>query len=790
MSLASTAGVASLTAAVLFAHGVSAWASPFAAPFVLVALAVVGLVGAWVAVNAPGDMWRERMAGSIVAFVLASTASWSTIWCGEQLAMRQVSLPLIGKAIGLLLSPFGGFGASALGEVRVEARDGCLLFGVTTEKIGLLLLAYVAASLSVSLALSRLNLRRLLAGGVVVVFVVVLRLGLEIALYADIGNVFLSRFPSPLARFGAVDRQMPWMLLLGICLSWVGWRFDSPGRIIMAVRPVRANLGLCLSTGLGVMVAMIALQVRLPSRVSQGTVVIDDFHSEFWASAGRRMNTDWYGDFSTYNLGAITEYLGHFYALSVNRNKRYAPGSLDAVDVLVLKTPTVDFEVEEVETILDFVQRGGGLVLIGDHTNLLGMSSRLNQFAVPAGIAFVFDGVSDGDSGAFSFAPSPTVSHPTRSVGACGVQFMTGCSLRMAQGVDALLVAPGSMRVLGDYANGSFFGTLHNDPRTDIAPVAHAAAGRFGDGTVLAYSDSTCLSSFGVFQYERADFMVRAIDFCARGGMSHSRWRWAALALGVMAAGTSLVSLLRTSTRSWQAAGLGVGIGVAILANTLVGAIHHRCWPEVCPCRRPTTVAYVSANTNGLMPPVLGTARPEWLPHSYDTLFAAVPRTGRFPKLIGGINNWDGRDPLIFIEPAHPLSPEQSKRFFAKLSAGGRALVAVASNEIGFETMKSLLVGPTLSIEFSDEVARKVRFIKGPDDTVQSLAGGRIQLYETQVGEGRILLVVGVEHWAREKLGHAFAIPDAGRADLYESLYRVLDRLGPQDVERRTYLIK
>ena len=158
--------------------------------------------------------------------------------------------------------------------------------------------------------------------------------------------------------------------------------------------------------------------------------------------------------------------------------------------------------------------------------------------------------------------------------------------------------------------------------------------------------------------------------------------------------------------------------------------------------------------------------------------------------MIGGINNWDGRDPLIFIEPAHPLSPEQSKRFFAKLSAGGRALVAVASNEIGFETMKSLLVGPTLSIEFSDEVARKVRFIKGPDDTVQSLAGGRIQLYETQVGEGRILLVVGVEHWAREKLGHAFAIPDAGRADLYESLYRVLDRLGPQDVERRTYLIK
>lgn len=63
------------------------------------------------------------------------------------------------------------------------------------------------------------------------------------------------------------------------------------------------------------------------------------------------------------------------------------------MDVLVFKTPTEPFTDEEVSTIERFVDQGGGLFLIGDHTNLFGMSTYLNKVAAPFRLAFRSDDV-------------------------------------------------------------------------------------------------------------------------------------------------------------------------------------------------------------------------------------------------------------------------------------------------------------------------------------------------------------------------------------------------------------
>ena len=700
-----------------------------------------------------------------------------------------MSLPAFGWLVGTVLQPFGDFAVTATGEVGARARDGRLVFNITTVKLGVMLLAFGAAYGATAAAAGRLSWRRLLGGTAAILFVVVLRLCVEIALYCDHSRVLLSAAPSRLEQFSDPLRQLPWLLGLAALLSRLGW---NPGsRIVAGGAPAVGRwICCCLALFLGTVAVFAAGNLRMPSRSFSGAVVIDDRHSEYWASAGRRMSTEWYGDFSTYNLAAVTEYLGHFYPVRVNRTGRYTPGSLDDVGVLVLKTPTVDFDEQEVATILDFVEAGGGLVLLGDHTNLMGTSSRLNRFAVPAGIAFVFDAVSQSRGGGFSLSPAPELPHPVRGPNPQSEEFMTGCSLRLAPGVDALLVAPAETRVRGDYSAGSFFGSLHNDPRSDVGPVAHAAASSHGRGTVIAYSDSTCMSSFGAFAYGRADFLLRAVDFAGRGGMGDAGLRWWMLALGLLAGGGGLVLLGREASPGWQLTGLVAVFAGALAGQQVVTSLHERVWPEVRPAVQPAKLQYVTRNTFGLLPPVLGRANPDWLPRAYDTLYAAIPRTGRFPELIGSLDSWSGEAPVMFLEPAAPVSTGQQQQFLSRLRAGGTALLGVSSQNLGFETMRSLLAGTSLGIEYHDAETRTVRFFKGPDDRFEQLAAGRVQLFETKVGDGRLLLVVGVEHWARERLGHAFAIPEPEKRELYEALYAVLRRLGPETGDRRKYALQ
>ena len=65
--------------------------------------------------------------------------------------------------------------------------------------------------------------------------------------------------------------------------------------------------------------------------------------------------------------------------------------SLSQCDVLVIKTPTEPFGSDEAAAIARFVGRGGGLLMIGDHTNCDRWSTHLNGVARPFGFQFRYD---------------------------------------------------------------------------------------------------------------------------------------------------------------------------------------------------------------------------------------------------------------------------------------------------------------------------------------------------------------------------------------------------------------
>jgi uncharacterized membrane protein len=75
----------------------------------------------------------------------------------------------------------------------------------------------------------------------------------------------------------------------------------------------------------------------------------------------------------------LAEWLGKWFSVDVNTTRPYDDQLLSTYDVLVLKTPEEAIPDEEVAAIDRFVHRGGGLLLVGDHTNLLGMGTHLNS---------------------------------------------------------------------------------------------------------------------------------------------------------------------------------------------------------------------------------------------------------------------------------------------------------------------------------------------------------------------------------------------------------------------------
>lgn len=57
-------------------------------------------------------------------------------------------------------------------------------------------------------------------------------------------------------------------------------------------------------------------------------------------------------------------------------------------DVLVIKTPTARYSPDEVEAVLQFIEQGGGVLLVGDHTNFERMATTMNDIARPLGFIF------------------------------------------------------------------------------------------------------------------------------------------------------------------------------------------------------------------------------------------------------------------------------------------------------------------------------------------------------------------------------------------------------------------
>lgn len=122
---------------------------------------------------------------------------------------------------------------------------------------------------------------------------------------------------------------------------------------------------------LGIVMFILGFKGEFHPSERQRNIFIDEYHSFGWASATEPLDRENFGgQRSTYTFTSFAKFLGNFGDVSLIQ-ELYEYEALTPNDILIIKTPIVEFNPQLIETIHAFVRDGGSLFLIGDHTNLL-----------------------------------------------------------------------------------------------------------------------------------------------------------------------------------------------------------------------------------------------------------------------------------------------------------------------------------------------------------------------------------------------------------------------------------
>lgn len=406
-----------------------------------------------------------------------------------------------------------------------------------------------------------------------------LRSGLLMALYLH--RALRTPFDSPLALMDQF--YSPWVhLLLLLPPALLAWRFlrlDAQPSLAYVAEAVPTTamigrrMGASLAAATAVLLVVFAQFWDPPGERKKGRVAVDERHSN-WERTDRPMTTDWYGQMSGYNYACIYDYLSRYYDASrfldpvddlslhvlnsltrvgmplsdgllelLNEQsglvKPLDDKELENIDVLVIKTPTKRYKPEEVATILRFVERGGGLMLVGEHTDVFHLGEYLNAISRNFGFTFRYDCLFGIDSSFEELYTPPLVPHAI-------VQRMPPLDFEISCSLDpgtssgqAFMQATGLWNLPPDYFATNYYPQVEDRADARYGAWVQAWAVRHGEGRVVAYTDSTQFSNFSTFEPGKPEVMMGMVEWLNRGGGP----TWLPMLLVLAAAGLAAAAL-------------------------------------------------------------------------------------------------------------------------------------------------------------------------------------------------------------------------------------------------------
>jgi len=285
---------------------------------------------------------------------------------------------------------------------------------------------------------------------------------------------------------------------------------DSPAKLSPPGRyPAAAAAMLAAAAVLTAAVQWDPVGTRKPGRVK-----VVERHSD-WEWTDRPYDTVRFGHDSGYNYAAVYRYCSQFYTMSrLKETEKIDLRTLRDCDVLVIKTPTARYSRDEVDAVVKFVEGGGGLLLIGDHTNVFNSGSYMNDVTRKMGFTFRDDllfgfGESPYDQ---QYCP-PKTPHPA-------VQHLPPTDLAVSCSIDpgrssgrAAMLSTGLWSLPPDYHLSNYHTVPQHRPDMRYGAFVQLWSARHGKGRTLAFTDSTIFSNFCVFQPGKVELFAGMIEW-------------------------------------------------------------------------------------------------------------------------------------------------------------------------------------------------------------------------------------------------------------------------------------
>jgi len=463
-----------------------------------------------------------------------------------------------------------------------------------------------------------------------------------------------------------------------------------------------------LVVGLGVFGVTVA-STWDPAGVRKAGRVMVDEHRSGWERTDRPYDTAWYGERSGYNYACIYDYGSRFYEMS-RLDAAVDAAALAGCDVLIIKTPTLEYAPErfapnrydanEIQAIKQFVASGGGLMLVGEHTNVFNTGLALNDIAHEFGFVYRYDCLFDIDT-IFQQAYRPAqVPHPiVQAVPSLG--FAVSCSVDPGCSPGRAVIRSTGLKSLGaDYHASNFYPEVVDRASMRYGAFIQLWARRYGAGRVMAFTDSTIFSNFAAFEQGKPEILLGMIEWLNhRNGAVDPRWLVGLVSLAALAAGLVLSAGHRPS---WV---LVAAVALSGWAVAGVGAreLNRRGMPLPRPIRPYTHVAIDRTVCCGPLSESGFTAGRE---DGFGIFERWILRLGWFTSRCKGPEAFGG-DLLVYLYPTQTVTEPLRRDLAEYVSQGGRVLI-VDSPGNPSSSANGLLLAFGMSIDHQTRLAAGV----------------------------------------------------------------------------------
>lgn len=419
-------------------------------------------------------------------------------------------LPFAARSIEWLLTLLNFPSGSFQGRLYANTMAGPTSYPVNLDTLGLLLplLVFITGCIYLLQCAPRWKTvaRGLVWLGAVLVPVVLLRWVLSLELFLGLGDfvdhetqdlpiapflkpAFIALFYIPFLTVGAIILHRP----------LTGFTQPDPS----APESGRPR---CLWLLIPLVLLLVLVFWEPKGSPKSGKVLINTYHTE-WSRTDRPYDRDWYGAASGYNYACLKRLYEGFFDVE-ELTGRISPEDLAATSVLIIYDPNRSFTDAEIQAVQRFVAQGGGLFVIGDHTNVFGSSSHLNQIMDGMGFLFRDDVLFDLDEDFFQLNDISPL-HPGMLHGMTFFKFRGPASLKSTSLFSRNIFTLGNAKSLrAIYSVNNFYPPPHDHPKMWSGDFAVSMTTRYGSGRVAGFADSTVFSNFEIFYPGKYEFLL------------------------------------------------------------------------------------------------------------------------------------------------------------------------------------------------------------------------------------------------------------------------------------------